>query len=227
MSHISSSNSRPGRAAGGARRNHSGTWLALLLALGVTGEAFATCGAPLNANNFGRPIDYYNPREKPQIQLVEKFHFTPKVEALLAGESSPIPDDLHYTLRHIPNHPRALDAMSRWQVANRRPATAAYWEAECYFERAIEFRPEDATLYLLYGIHLHRKKELDAALVQYQEALRLEPDRAETHYNIGLLHFDRKDYAAARAAAIRAYELGYPLAGLRNRLKRVGEWKGT
>jgi hypothetical protein len=32
------------------------------------------------------------------------------------------------------------------------------------------------------------------------------------------------DYAGAREHAERAYELGHPLQGLRNRLRRAGHW---
>jgi tetratricopeptide (TPR) repeat protein len=192
--------------------------------LGASALAQGTCGGPLEENNFGRPIDFYNPQEKKQVEVVERFHFTRRVEQLTVGESGTLPDDLHYTLKHIPNHPRALNAMSRWHLANRNPAGSPLWEAECYFDRAIEFRPKDATIRLLYGIHFHKKKEFEQARLRYEDAVSVSPEYAEAHYNLGLLYFDLKQYDKAEAAALKAYSLGYPLPGLRNRLKRVGKW---
>jgi hypothetical protein len=44
------------------------------------------------------------------------------------------------------------------------------------------------------------------------------------HYNLGLLYVDQMQYDLAREQAKQAYELGYPLNGLRARLERAGRW---
>lgn len=196
-----------------------------LLCLAIAGRASALCGGNLDENNFQRPVDYNNPTEYNNIRLVERWHFTHEIETLQAGKNGPLPGDLEYTLRHIPNHYRALYAMAEWQRQNPHPPPdIQYLTAECYFERAFAFKPEDPTLYLIYGIHLHKKGELDNALAIYQRGLGFKPDHAELQYNLGLLQFDRKDYAAAKMAAESAYKLGYPLPGLKRKLERAGEW---
>ena len=80
---------------------------------------------------------------------------------------------------------------------------------------------------MLYGIYFHKNGDLDEALEKYQKALEIEPGSAEAHYNVGLLHVDRGELESAVGHAQRAYELGYPLHGLKNRLQREGAWPGT
>ena len=57
-------------------------------------------------NAFG-PFDYRT-ATKDKLKLVESYHFTPKVESLIGGQSGTLGADIDYTLRAFPNHPRAL-----------------------------------------------------------------------------------------------------------------------
>jgi tetratricopeptide (TPR) repeat protein len=98
------------------------------------------------------------------------------------------------------------------------------YRADCYFRRALNFTSEDPILHLIYGIHLHRAGDLEGALAEYETAERTGPRNAELQYNLGLLYVDLKRYDAAREHAKKAYELGYPLGGLKARLARLGEW---
>ena len=126
-----------------------------LALLAVPGAAHALCGGSLNDNNFRRPIDVNAPADKHEIYLVEKWHFTPEVAALIRGSTSKLPGDIHYTLKHIPNHYGALDSMARYQLKN--PAESPeYFTADCYFERALACRPKDGRLYMLDGLDIHR-----------------------------------------------------------------------
>lgn len=196
----------------------------LLLILAIPGSAVALCGTPLNQNAFGRPIDGQDPAEATNIGTVVRRHFTPDVQQLRRGSSSSNPaDDLHYTLRQIPNHYGALRSMSEYQLKvpyGRRAVT--YWSIDCYFERATTFRPGDANLYVLYGAYLHRAKRYEDALANYRKANELGSDSPELFYNWGLTEFALKNYdEAARLAGI-AYKGGYPLPGLRKKLASVG-----
>ena len=47
---------------------------------------------------------------------------------------------------------------------------------------------------------------------------------AEVQYNLGLLEFELGDMDAASESAKKAYALGYPLPGLKNKLTRIGRW---
>jgi len=141
---------------------------------------------------------------------------------------------IKYILSRIPNHYPTLEAYGRLYAEfpsirqlirkdsdlNRyRPMTP-----ECVFDRAFRFHPEDPKLRLLYGLFFYRSKKLERALQQFKIAAKMSPDWAEVFYNIGLVYFRQKNYSAARVNAKKAYTLGYPLAGLRNRLKKAGAW---
>ncbi len=180
------------------------------------------CGAIENA--YG-PYDYTDASDrKERLPIVEQFHFTPDVENLRRGRSDTIIGDLDYTLRAFPNHHRALSSMAKYQLAHPNSGVPPYRSAECYFDRAIRFRSSDGTARMIYGIYLLKRGDRQAALKRYEEALALMPESAEVHYNLGLLKLDLKQVDAARQHAEKAYALGYPLQGLKNKLKRMGAW---
>jgi len=150
------------------------------------------------------------------------------------GGQQLVAGNLDYTLRAIPNHARALYAMGMWQLRLREISmqdflnTKISWEfksAECYFKRAIMFMPEDGQVHLAFAMFRHKQGHPESALESYQEAIQLMPNSSSAHYSIGLLYIQRKDFASARKHAWKAYELGYPLPGLRNALQRRGEWR--
>lgn len=183
-------------------------------------------------NHYG-PFDYNDPQADKKI--VERFHFTIKVENLIGGATSMTPlGDLNYTLRVFPNHHRALNAVSKYEIRKKQesqnsgkfynPETEGGLTAECYFDRAIRWRPNDPNVHLIYGIHLHRIGKLDQALAEYKISEKIQPNSADLQYNIGLLYFDKQQYAVAKEHAKKAYQLGYPLPGLRKKLAGVGQW---
>jgi tetratricopeptide (TPR) repeat protein len=200
------------------------TWLTASLCaagLALSPSARALCGGPLDENNFGRPIDVNDPRDQGKVNLVVKHHFTPEVAALIRGSTSKLPHDIAYTLRHIPNHYEALDAMARYQLHNPVESDR-YWTVDCYFTRAFAFRPKDAQLYLLYGTYLHRARRPSEAAAAYAEAENLGLDSPELYYNRGLLEFERQNYEVAASYASKAYARGYPLPALRRKLEQAG-----
>jgi tetratricopeptide (TPR) repeat protein len=170
--------------------------------------------------------DYNNPDDRQGLSVVENYHFTPNVERLLRGASAPLGADISYTLEHFPNHPRALAAISRLALRdkNRKP-NGARFAVECYFDRALRFRPDDARVVSLYGAYLLALGRTDAALAKLEEAARLDPANPTAHYNLGLLYLKKKDYEQARASAHKAYGMGFPLPGLKNQLSAAGEWR--
>ena len=170
--------------------------------------------------------DYYNPEDAKGLTVVETFHFGPKVEALQHGMSGALGSDIAYTLEHFPNHPRALSAMARLalRAGKPRPAGAAH-TVECYFERAIAFVPADGAARALFGAYLLSLGRDDDAIEQLQAAVRVQPGNAAAWYNLGLAQVRRKDWPAALDAAHKAYGLGFPLPGLRQKLKAAREWR--
>lgn len=195
------------------------------LILGVwTGNAWSqeVPGCGNLANGYG-PFDYTNPTHVAEkLPIVEEAHFTPEVEALISGATGALWGDLDYTLRAFPNHHRALYAIARYALMPDSPNSAGYYPPECYFRRALVFKPDDGMVHMIRGIFLHKQEKRSEALEEYRRAVELMPSSAEAHYNLGLFYADMREYSNARKHADRAYALGYPLEGLRNKLQEVG-----
>ena len=176
-------------------------------------------------NGFG-PFDYRTATEK-QRETVERYHFTEQVEQLRKGQSTTrIAGDLGYTLRAFPNHPRALAAMA--ELARREKASqprGSQYTVSCWFERALRFKPDDGMVRVVYGITLLKAGQRDQAIQELHKADAMLPDNANVNYNLGLAYLDAKDYDKALTHAKRAYELGFPLPGLRDQLKKAGKWQ--
>ncbi len=190
-------------------------------------EANALCGGALTNNNLGRPLDYFAIQDAEDVQLVEQYRFPPEVERLERGASTELPGDIHFVLMSVPNHHRALHAMATWEIRQKAsgkipPGSRSFLGAECYFKRAVAFKPQDPTIHLIYGVYLHKSRDYDNAMQAYTTARDLKPNSPEVHYNLGLLHFDLEQYDRAVESARTAYRLGYPLRGLKNKLRRIG-----
>lgn len=170
--------------------------------------------------------DYTSAKDRRNLALVEAFHFTPDIEALRHTAIRP-GENIATTLEHYPNHHRALAAMAR---LGQREAAAkvngAAYTVDCYFERAMRYRPADAKVRVVFSSHLLETGRADAALAQMREAVRIDPLDAASHYNLGILLVMRGDYAQAKAHARVAYERGFPLPALKNKLLEAGHWKG-
>jgi tetratricopeptide (TPR) repeat protein len=77
---------------------------------------------------------------------------------------------------------------------------------------------------MIYAVYLNKIGKLKEALEQLEVAEKADSDNANLNYNIGLVYFDLKNYEKALYFAHRAYELGFPLPGLRNKLQKAGKW---
>jgi tetratricopeptide (TPR) repeat protein len=199
------------------------------------------CGHPFDSPGRFGPFDYTDPVKKPELNLVEPHHFTSYMEEIaLYGVASRnasqveeaegfglVAGNLDYTLHAFPNHSKALYAMGMWQLRQRkeRPLEAAGWvsggkiySAECYFERAVMFKPDDGMVHHAYGAFLQKAGKPKQAAAEYERAIALMPDFPEPHYNLGLLYVDSGNLTKAAEHADRAYALGYPLDGLKRKL---------
>lgn len=200
-------------------------------AVGAAGGAVCVTAASaeeacnLDLHNAFGPFDYRT-AEASQKVLVESHHFTPKVESLIEGESGTLGSDIDYTLRVFPNHARALMAMSKLARRDGRAAPAgSHYAIECWFQRALEFKPEDAQVHLVYGIDLLKDHHVKDAIEQLQAAESLSSDDPNVQYNLGLAYFDLGDFDQSLTHAHRAYALGFPLPGLHDKLARAGKWQ--
>lgn len=180
-----------------------------------------SCGAL--TNHFG-PFDYYTARPA-DIEIVETRHFTREVEQLKAGKSGYIAGDLNYTLGVFPNHPRALNSIANLALREKRSTPEhSRFSVDCWFDRAIRFRPDDANVRMIYAVYLNKIKRQKEALEQLEMAAEVNSDNPNLNYNIGLVYFDLKNYDKSLEFARRAYEGGFPLLGLKNKLKKAGVW---
>lgn len=207
--------------------NRRSARLVLLLAVLAGGPAFAqteAVGCGSLENGYG-PYDYRTDHSK--LTIVTGAHFTAPVEALIRGNTATRPGgDIDYTLRAIPNHHRALLSMIKLGEKEKtaKPSGSRY-SVQCWLERAVSFRPDDAIVRMIYSGFLSSKGNVKDANNQLEFASTYAKDNAFTHYNIGLHYFDLKNYDRALIQAHKAIELGFTHSDLRNQLTAAGKWK--
>lgn len=177
------------------------------------------------ANGYG-PYDYRTSKG-PILDMVEPFHFPPQVEMLIKGNSGYIGGDIDYTLRAFPNHHRALMTVMRYgeKTKSAKPPNMQY-TVNCYFDRAIRFRPDDAIARMLYSIYLAKNNRTPEAIQQLDMAANGAEtlENPFTHYNLGLNYFDLKEYDKSATQAYKAYGMGFLQPALKDKLKSVGKW---
>lgn len=195
--------------------------------IGPAGE----CGILKPPGQYG-PFDYRTATFE-QKDLVERFHFNLEYKALMRGVdrtegmSSNVAAGFDYTLRAFPNHHFALAGMERLSArkGNAEKLEGAPFRVECWFLRAIEFTPDDGLVRALYGIYFARRGRADAALDQLQQAATMSGSDPNAMIQVAAAYLELKRYEEAQQAAQKAYDLGYPVFGLRDRMKRMGQWK--
>ena len=181
----------------------------------------AQCGPIENA--YG-PFDYRT--NKRELKVVEDNHFTPNIENLRRGLTGSLGQELSYTLRAYPNHHRALISMMNLgeKLKTQMPPDAGV-PVECWFERALRFRPNDNIARLLYATFLVKQGREADVVHQLEDAAKLAGDNAFTHYNIALVYFDLKHFDKSLAHAHISYGMGMQRPELREQLKRVDKWR--
>lgn len=221
---------RAGRCPRRPRPLRAWTFAALLaapvIAAAQADAAAHPCGDPFR-NHFG-PWDYRS-ADRSNIALVEKHHFTPGIEAMVKPMNTTMREmaqDVAYTLNVFPNHHRALLTMARLSdkhMADPPPGTAR--SVDCWFDRAIRFRPDDTVVRSLYALQLAKRKRQPEAEAQLEAAAAAAKDNPMSHYNIGLVYFDIGNHERALAQAHKAISLGVPRTELADRLKAAGKWR--
>lgn len=196
--------------------------LLLVGALSAEAQTAPGCG---NVREMGQESDYRTATPTAR-NLVESFHFTAEVEALLRGKSGHLVEDIAYTLRWFPNHHRALVAMSRLgERLKVDKVPRAPYSVDCYFQRAISFAQDDTVAHLLYASYLFKAKRVPDANRVIEAANRLAAENAFTQYNIGLVLLEAQQFDRAVVHAQRAAALGFPRDDLKTRLKALGHWR--
>jgi tetratricopeptide (TPR) repeat protein len=194
----------------------------LMLAFATAAPAAIPTSCGTLATHYG-PYDYRTDRNK--LGIVESYHFGPEVEALVPSKQHPVGGQLSYTLHAFPNHHRALNALARfgYQQQSEQPYRLPY-TITCFFERAIEFRPDDPVVRMLFASYLGRTKRPELAAQQLDMVRKQEHDNPLTVYNLGLLYAEIGRYDQALVQAHLAMQQGDPRVDLKNLLVAKGQW---
>jgi len=153
-------------------------------------------------------------------------HLDPAVERMDRGKYNLyVLSDIEFLLRRWPNHLLALQALIRFELGGGQ--THPQKSIRCYFELAQRFAPDDVSVLILKGVYFYRKGNLNMAEESWLNALRVDAGSPDAHYNLGLLYFDAGRTDDALEHAISAYDAGYPLPGLKNKLMKAGHWSGN
>lgn len=198
------------------------SWLLALPPASV--QAQSVCGRIGEGSVTTGPYDYRTDRK--EVEFIEGNHFQPQVQALIGGVSGRIGDELNYLLTHVPNdHKALLVLMTYGEKLKWAPAPGLRYSYECYYERALRWRNDDAIAHMIYATYLNKFARTKEALEQLAYASKLPEATGFTQYNIGLIYLDMKQYELALAQAQKAQALGFERAELRDGLKAVGKWR--
>ncbi len=211
-----------------ALRGGSGRHVALFSVLGTIAVVFALACICLNsAPAFAQPTnnDYYKGAGTELLRNVEKYHLGQAADKLRLRQFESASGDIEFILRFFPNHPQGLILMTQLCEQWKFSAQCNFAMMSDVFENAIAVNPDVAATCVLQGIYLYRSKRLPAAIASLDKAVKLDPNSLNAHYNLGLAYFDTKQFELANLHAQRAYELGAPVSGLRDKLTRAGKWK--
>lgn len=150
------------------------------------------------------------------------------VEAYYQGKSDNNPQDLLETAK--------LDCARFLQALKQENKTEAYhylWrtysymgnvlfefggvkQAETYYQRALQIKPEVVELYLKLGNCLARQKRIDGAIAIYQQGLLLQPDHAQICFQLGKILERTQD----AEQAINYYE-----TVLNGQIEQAADWE--
>ncbi|MBL8472254.1 MAG: hypothetical protein KF778_04450 [Rhodocyclaceae bacterium] len=210
------------------------TLLRLFCTTAITATALAApaFGFVVGTSDCGELGDGFGPYDfrtydQVYVHRVERAHFPTYVEFLERGKTNIYPaGDVDFVLRTFPTHHRALQSMSNAAFKFKSdPPPGSHYTVQCWFERALRFKRDDGTVYMLYGIFMLRKGAVESGVKLLEKSKELAPADANIYYNLGLSYFSLKDYDKALENAHTAYRMGFPLPGLREKLIRAGKWK--
>jgi tetratricopeptide (TPR) repeat protein len=203
---------------------HAQPWSEAMAVRGA--EPNHPCGPVYYSPTAWGPRDYRtaSPQER---ATVEAFHFTPIIEAGIRGLNSTVAGELNFTLKALPNNHRALVTLTKIVLRAKSDRLQGFeWPGECYFNRAIRFRPDDTVVRMLYAQYLGKHNRREEAMRQLNAVVAQADGNGLTHYNAGLVALEVGDPQFALERARAALELGFPRRELIEALERGGHWRG-
>lgn len=195
------------------------------LLVAILSTAIAHAGNNLNtfeSNPNRQHYDYYDRSSYDEALLknVEWKHLGKGLERMREGLYPRAFHDARFILNHFPNHPDGLIFLSRLSLL-----TGEHEWADDYFPRALQLYPDHGQTHAIYATYLYKRDMLDKAIEHYNRAIDLGHNKPYVNYNLGLAYFDTGKYKEARIHANQAYNNGYPLSGLKDKLRSVDEWR--
>lgn len=95
-------------------------------------------------------------------------------------------------------------------------------EASRYLNHAIERFPQYASAYTGKSYFYWKKGQIKEAIEVLEEAKgKLKRPSSEIYYFLGLYYIDDNNLEKAKENAEKAYEMGYPLPGLQNKIEKI------
>lgn len=133
-------------------------------------------------------------------------------------------DDGEFTYVRADPHSIVYPAVSS-VMAEARFANGEVDEAVAILRRAIDAQPTRFEAYATLAKYYREQHHLDQAVAVVTQANdATHGDSAEIQYSLGLLNLELGNVDAAVVNATQAYSRGYPLAGLREKLAKLGRW---
>jgi tetratricopeptide (TPR) repeat protein len=115
---------------------------------------------------------------------------------LIALQNKQYDHALEWTARAIAQDPRPDYLASLGTILSRQ---GRHEEALKAFDKAVQLRPDDATLWKLLGDALLESKRYDHALLSFQHVLKLDPRHQDAAYKSGVLLHDARRFDEATA----------------------------
>ncbi len=96
--------------------------------------------------------------------------------------------------------------------------------ARTLLNNAMNEKPDADRPYLVLSSIERKAGNLPNAIAVLEKGNSMTNEKsAEINYALGLMYVEQRNYPAAQACATRAYDLGYPLPGLKHKLQRLGQ----
>jgi Tfp pilus assembly protein PilF len=96
---------------------------------------------------------------------------------------------------------------------------------DCYFDRAIRYRPDDTVVRSIYAMFLNKKSRKDEAMRQLELAMPYANENPVSLHTIGTVYLELGEFDRALTQAHKARSMGLEWPALENALKAAGHWK--
>lgn len=154
--------------------------------------------------SVGGPYNYYHLPSPPLLNNVEKLHYQQGVDKVNQHKMEYAWSEFAFILHYFPNHPQALEQISELGIKMKQTDRAIK-----YFEQALKLYPDEAATYSIFGRFLTKIGKLDEAIHQHKQAISLNSNSPEFHYQLALAYRAQEKFAQFHREENLAFKLGY------------------